>query len=351
MTPEHGRLEESRTQGAPWRKWGPYLSRAAVGDGPRGLQRVGRRLGLLQPRPGPLARVSLGRGRAGGDLRRPAAALLRAGPVERPGPDPQGAAVRPDQQRGQSRRGRQGVLLLPRLHADPLVHEVPLQVPAGGLSVRRPRRDQPAAGAARSSSTSCSTPACSTRIATSTCSSSTPRRRRRTSSSRSPSTTVVRSRPTLHVLPTLWFRNTWSWGGEGAATGAPAARPRGVIAATHPELGQRFLSCDGAAALLFTENETNTERLFGAPNRTPYVKDGIDGYIVHGRRDAVNPGQKGTKASAHYPLTVGAGASRTIRLRLQDAAPADPVRRPSTRRCRRDGRRRTSSTPRSSRRH
>jgi Mannosylglycerate hydrolase MGH1-like glycoside hydrolase domain len=128
---------------------------------------------------------------------------------------------------------------------------------------------------------------------------------------------------TLHVLPTLWFRNTWSWGGEEPR---PELRQHaaGVIAAAHPELGPRFLSCDGAAALLFTENETNMERLFGAPNRTPYVKDGIDGYLVHGRRDAVNPGQRGTKASAHYPLTVGARASRTIRLRLQDAAPAAP---------------------------
>jgi hypothetical protein len=128
---------------------------------------------------------------------------------------------------------------------------------------------------------------------------------------------------TLHVLPTLWFRNTWSWGG---AVPRPELRQAGVgvIAASHPALGRRYLSCDGAAALLFTENETNTERLFGAPNRTPYVKDGIDGYIVHGRREAVNPGQTGTKASAHYPLTVGAGASRTIRLRLQDTAPAAP---------------------------
>jgi Mannosylglycerate hydrolase MGH1-like glycoside hydrolase domain len=127
---------------------------------------------------------------------------------------------------------------------------------------------------------------------------------------------------TLHVLPTLWFRNTWSWGGE-------APRPElwpsgaGAIVASHPELGQRFLACDGADELLFTENETNTERLFGAPNRTPYVKDGIDGYVVHGRRDAVNPQRKGTKASAHYRLTVGAGASRTIRLRLHDPAVTD----------------------------
>ena len=114
-----------------------------MGHGARGLQRRRQRLGLLQPRSGPLARLSLGRGRPGRHLRRPAAALLRAGPVEWQGPDPQGTPVRADQQRKQSRRGRQGVLLLPRQHADPFVHEVPLQVSAGGLSVRQPRRDQP----------------------------------------------------------------------------------------------------------------------------------------------------------------------------------------------------------------
>jgi hypothetical protein len=128
---------------------------------------------------------------------------------------------------------------------------------------------------------------------------------------------------TLHVLPTLWFRNTWSWGDQGPR---PELRQSaaGVIAATHPELGERFLSCDGATALLFTENETNMERLFGSPNRTPHVKDAFHHYVVHGRRDAVNSANRGTKAAAHYPLTVGAGASQTIRLRLQEAAPAAP---------------------------
>ncbi|HKZ08028.1 MAG TPA: glucosidase [Methylomirabilota bacterium] len=127
----------------------------------------------------------------------------------------------------------------------------------------------------------------------------------------------------LHVLPTLWFRNTWSWGGD-------ATRPllrqsaTGVIDATHATLGARRLSCDGAPPLLFTENETNTERLFNTANRTPYVKDGIGNCVVHGRRDAVNPRQEGTKASAHYQVTVGAGQSRTIRLRLHDPAVATP---------------------------
>jgi hypothetical protein len=130
----------------------------------------------------------------------------------------------------------------------------------------------------------------------------------------------------LHVLPTVWFRRVWSSGGDAPrpALRQAAGDAGGVIAASHPELGERLFYAEGAAALLFTENETNNERLFRVPNRTPYVKDGIDSYIVHGRRDAVNPKQQGTKASAHYPLTVGAGESRTLRLRLCGAAPTLP---------------------------
>jgi hypothetical protein len=128
---------------------------------------------------------------------------------------------------------------------------------------------------------------------------------------------------TLHLLPTLWFRNTWAWGGEAPRPLLREASP-GVIGASHPDLGERFLSCDGANSLLFTENETNTERLFATPNRTPFVKDGINNFIVHGRGEAVNAEQKGTKASAHYVLTVGAGASSTICLRLHDAALTEP---------------------------
>jgi len=129
---------------------------------------------------------------------------------------------------------------------------------------------------------------------------------------------------TLHLLPTIWFRNVWSWGGDVArpVLRQAAGDAGGVIAVSHPELGERLFHAEGAATLLFTENETNHERLFKSPNRTPYVKDGIDSYIVHGRKDAVNPEKTGTKASAHYPLTVGARESRTVRLRLCEAAPA-----------------------------
>jgi len=129
---------------------------------------------------------------------------------------------------------------------------------------------------------------------------------------------------TLTVLPTLWFRNTWTWWEE-------AEKPRlkqtdgtkgaGVIEASHGELGRRFLYCEGNAPFLFTENETNNVRIFGTPNACPYVKDGINEYVVHGRRDAVNPGREGTKASAHYTVAVGAGQAAVIRLRLTDASP------------------------------
>jgi hypothetical protein len=128
---------------------------------------------------------------------------------------------------------------------------------------------------------------------------------------------------TLHLLPTLWFRNTWSWDGGGKRAVLRQTGP-GAISSSHPELGERLLSCEGLVELLFTENETNTERLFGKPNRSPFVKDGIGDCVVHSHRDAVNPERTGTKAAAHYEFVVGAGESRTIRLRLHDNASIKP---------------------------
>jgi hypothetical protein len=132
----------------------------------------------------------------------------------------------------------------------------------------------------------------------------------------------------VHVLPTLWFRNQWSWhGGPDRPTlhqvaGTPGT---GVIKAIDPKLGERWLCCEGDVPLLFTENETNTQRIFGVPNRSPYVKDSLNTYIVHGQEGAVNPEHKGTKVAAHYRLTVDPGASQVVRLRLSDVAPADPA--------------------------
>ena len=126
------------------------------------------------------------------------------------------------------------------------------------------------------------------------------------------------------LFRSLWFRNTWEQGGKRPSLRRAEGPPgTGVIAADHPALGQRYLSCEGAPELLFTENETNTERLFGTPNASPFAKDGINDCIVSGRADAVNPEGSGTKASAHYRLTLAPGEAQTIRLRLNQAPPSE----------------------------
>ena len=122
----------------------------------------------------------------------------------------------------------------------------------------------------------------------------------------------------LHLLPTLWFRNTWSWSRVPAAKPSLTRLDERTVAAFHPELGERYLYCDRAVPLLFTENETNTERIFKVPNTSPFVKDGINDYIVDGRREAVNPGAVGTKAAACYKIAVPAGGTHVVELRLSD---------------------------------
>jgi hypothetical protein len=126
---------------------------------------------------------------------------------------------------------------------------------------------------------------------------------------------------TLHVLPTLWFRNVWSHAVPQSARPVLRKSSPNVIAASHPLLGERFLSCEGAPPLLFTDNETNAERLFASPSASRWVKDGINDFIVQGRREAINPEQTGTKASVHHLLTIEKGGSRTLRLRLRADEP------------------------------
>jgi hypothetical protein len=136
----------------------------------------------------------------------------------------------------------------------------------------------------------------------------------------------------LHLLPTLWFRNTWSWQPGQApprlCVDAPG-RDYVVVAAEHPSLGPRRLVCSGTPALLFTENNSNRWRLHGVANETLYVKDGINDYLVQGQQEAINPAQVGTKVAAHYPLILAAGESRTVLLRLRDTQPRSaPFGRP-----------------------
>jgi len=126
----------------------------------------------------------------------------------------------------------------------------------------------------------------------------------------------------LHLLPTLWYRNTWSWdvpeperpslsGGEGGG--------HAVIEGEHATLGVRWLYCEGSPELLFTDNDTNARRLYHLPNPRPWVKDSINDYVVGGKKDAVNPERVGTKAAAHYRATLAPGQSVVTRLRLTNS--------------------------------
>jgi Mannosylglycerate hydrolase MGH1-like glycoside hydrolase domain len=135
---------------------------------------------------------------------------------------------------------------------------------------------------------------------------------------------------TLHLLPTVWFRNVWSW--DGNLSRKPVMRAaknaQGVtgIQIQHSSLGERWLFAGESPELLFTENETNTGHLYGVPNRTPFVKDGINNYIVHGMDEAVNPEQTGSKASAHRAETIAPGQSMTMRLAMLHQVHSDHVR-------------------------
>ena len=198
--------------------------------------------------------------------------------------------------------------------------------PQAAYPLRRPRRDERRRGRGPISSTSCSTPASSTTTATSTSRSSTRRRRRTTSPSGSPSRTAGPEAASLHLLPTLWFRNTWSWGADDEPRPSLARRQSvdGVetVVATHPELGTWQLRCEGADELLFTENETNLERL-----------DGID------NRDAVRQGRVSTATSCTARATRSTRRRSAQRRRrtttLTIEAGCDGRRPAATGRCRR----------------
>ena len=126
----------------------------------------------------------------------------------------------------------------------------------------------------------------------------------------------------LHLLPTLWFRNTWSWE-EGQTKPVLGAIDEDKIYASHPELGGYTMQCEGTSELLFTENETNTGRLWGQPSASPYVKDAFHRYLIDRAANAINSGKTGTKAAAHYRLQIPGGGSRVVRLRLNTKATKD----------------------------
>nr|MCU0974391.1 glucosidase [Burkholderiales bacterium] len=137
---------------------------------------------------------------------------------------------------------------------------------------------------------------------------------------------------TLHVLPTLWFMNDWTWfpGTEKPHIAIARSDADGImLEAKHRTLEPYWLYCEPADEALFTENESNTERLYGVPNATPYVKDAFHECVVTGHHEAVNPARSGTKAAVHYVRRIAAGATAVIRLRLSNAGSLDhPLAQP-----------------------
>jgi hypothetical protein len=130
---------------------------------------------------------------------------------------------------------------------------------------------------------------------------------------------------TLHILPTMWFRNTWTWWPDKPRPYMKQVKGKNgcsVVGASNTQLGDRYLYCEGDIPLLFTENETNNLRIFGKPNLCPFVKDGINNYVVNGEQDAINPERTGTKVSAIYQFEISAGETATIQLRLSELPPA-----------------------------
>ena len=137
----------------------------------------------------------------------------------------------------------------------------------------------------------------------------------------------------LHILPTLWFRNTWSWEKDPVKPSLKAKQNDSsfsMVAVNHPDIGDRWFYCDasqwgrGQSPLLFTENETNYQLLFDTANKSNFVKDGINDYVVSGDKEAINPQQQGTKVAPHYVLNLQPGESKTIKLRLSNKSLSKP---------------------------
>src|SRR5262249_33203406 len=127
----------------------------------------------------------------------------------------------------------------------------------------------------------------------------------------------------IHLLPHLWFRNTWSWNARQRKPRLEVTGP-GAVAAHHPDLGEFTLYADGGPALLFCDNETNVGHRCASDEAGRYYKDAFHGHVVRGDRSAVNPERTGTRAAAHHVLTVPAHGSKSVRLRLADGRLTDP---------------------------
>ena len=319
---ERVRLEEDRAGLAAWKRWGPYLSERQWGTVREDYSADGDAWDYFPHDHARSRAYRWGEDGLAGIQRRRAAALPGAGAVERPRPDPQGAPVRPDQRRGQPRRGRQGAVLLPRRHADALVPEDALQVSAARVSLRAAGRGEPPprhatqpefelldtgvfdddryfdvfveyakAGAGRHADA----------------------RHRRTTAARRP--------PTLHLLPQLWFRNTWSWTrGRARSRRSIAAGRRCDRASEHRELGRLSLVLRRrAGAAVLRERDQRAAGSTASTDADGYFKDAFHEYVVHG--DATRSTRERTRHQGGGALsrsTVPAGGSVRVRAAADD---------------------------------
>ena len=277
---EQKRLNDARETGIPWKKWGPYLSERQWGTVREDYSDDGNAWSYFSHDQSRSRAYRWGEDGLGGHLRRPAAAVLRAGAVERARSDPEGAPVRPDQQRRQSRRGRQGVLLLPRQHADALVHEVSVQVSAARVSVR-----------AISSTTNAGRSRQDFEYELLDTGAFAENRYfdvfveyakaepedilvRITVHNRGPEAARAARAADALVPQHLVV-------GRGRRAGRRCAQPAtGVIEAVHHDLGTYWLHCDGPPELLFTENESNARAAVGrSRTASPCVKDAFHSYV------------------------------------------------------------------------
>ena len=249
-----------------------------MGHGARGLQRRRRGVGLLSRTTTPAPGLPVGRGRAGRASATSSSGCAWPRVVERARPDPQGAHLRVDRRRGEPRRGRQGILVVPRRRAQPRLEPLALPLPAARRSRTRTCATRTAGAASSIRSTSCSTPAPSTTTGTGSSRCDYAKADPTDLLMRCRSPTPARTPTSLHVLPTAWFRNTWSWDVDGATRPTLAADRRPERSPSHhPFLGELELLAgagpDGAepdAAVLRERDQHRAPvRRSGGPRRTP----------------------------------------------------------------------------------
>ena len=309
-----GQLENGLRQAGDWYHWGPYVSERQWGTVREDYSANGTAWEYLPHDHARSRAYRWGEDGLAGLLRRRAAPLPRARALERPRPDPEGAHLRAHRQPGQPRRGRQGVLVVPRRDAEPLLEPLALPLSAGRVPVRAARRRERGARQARSRVRAARHRHLRRRPLLDRRGRTTRRPTRSTSCSRCEVTNAGPDEDTLHVLPTAWYRNTWAWEVDGDDARAAAAEGRRRIETEHPFLGPLELVADDgpdgerARAPLLRQRDERRAAVRQRRARA-YPKDGINDHVVSGA-ETVNPERVGHEGGVPLPRHGRAGRDR-----------------------------------------